>query len=424
MKCRILSASISAVLLGALSTNTVLAQTDDGSRGDVATYLIEFDDPGMLSHQGPQNGARFDPRRPDAVAYQQELMRRQAEFKQTMSTTVGRPVEVTHHYLATHSGIAAKLSKEEVELLAGLPGVASIKADTLEYITTQRGPSFIGANTIWNGSSVPVGSSGTRGEGMVIGVLDSGSVSPHPSFTNDASCGHGTTQPAKVISQLDCSATSGTGLCNGANPIDTNGHGSHTASTSGGNALDQTAVPAPAFQNISGVAPCASLRVYKVCPGSSCPGADIQAGLNSVLLHGDVDAVNFSISGGANPWTDNDRRKLDLVDAGVIVLASAGNTSEAVPNPVGQVNHRGPWVMSVAASTHDQTGATGSLSASGPGTPPANTQNLVMTRGSFSPNGTNQTNLPIRHFTGQAVTSEGCTPGEDGVPASSTTPPP
>ena len=72
------------------------------------------------------------------------------------------------------------------------------------------------------------------------------------------------------------------------------------------------------------MAPCANTRSYKVCPTNSCPGADITAGMNSVLLHGDVDVMNFSISGGNNPWNDNDRRKLDLVDAGIVVSASAG----------------------------------------------------------------------------------------------------
>ena len=158
--------------------------------------------------------------------------------------------------------------------------------------------------------------------------------------------------PNKLLSSLDCATTDGSGLCNGPTPNDANGHGSHTNSTSGGNVVPTSAVPPPSSQ-ISGMAPCANTRSYKVCPTSSCPGANITAGINSVLLHGDVDVMNFSISGGTNPWTDNDRRFLDLVDAGIVVSASAGNTSATIPNPVGNVGHRGPWVMTVAASTKD-----------------------------------------------------------------------
>jgi subtilisin family serine protease len=39
-----------------------------------------------------------------------------------------------------------------------------------------------------------------------------------------------------------------------------------------------------------------------------------------------------------------------------------------------------------------------------------------MSKGSDSPNGIGQVNLPIRHFTGQVTTAEGCTAGEDGAP--------
>lgn len=416
-------AAASAVLLSlALPLLPAHAQTDPtGARQDAAvTYLIEFSEPGLLRFQQARTPTQtFDANTPEVLAYKSELMRVQAEHKAAMFALLGRSVQVTHYYLATHSGMAARLTADEAVRVSRLSGVVSVQADRLEHLDTYRGPSFIGADSIWNGTAVP-GGVGTRGEGMVIGVLDSGAVLPHPSFSNDATCGHGVGPiPNKVLSSLDCATTDGAGLCNGPSPLDTNGHGSHTASTSGGNTLTAAAVPAPTipvgFTSISGVAPCASLRIYKVCPADTCPGADIQAGMNSVLLHGGVSVINFSISGGASPWTDNDRRKLDLVNANVLVAASAGNTSATVTNPVGAVNHRGPWVMSVAASTHDAQ-ASGLVSISGPGTPPANLLNISMTKGSVSPNGTSQTNLPIRHFLGQTG-AEGCTAGEDTAPA-------
>ena len=258
----------------------------------------------------------------------------------------------------THSGIATRLTPEEAQIVRMMPGVVSVERERVYELDTFRTPFFIGADKIWDGTAVP-GGVGTRGQGIVIAGLDTGIIPTHPSFVNDAACGHGVGgAPNKTLSSLDCSATDGTGLCNGPNPNDTNGHGSHTNSTSGGNSVPITAVPPPA-QPISGMAPCANTRSYKVCPANTCPGADITAGINSVLLHGDVDVMNFSISGGTNPWSDNDRRFLDLVNAGIVVAASAGNTSGTIPNPVGNVGHRGPWVMTVAASTKD---------AGGPGT--------------------------------------------------------
>ncbi len=370
-------------------------------------YLIEFAEKGMLQRQALARGERFNPKTPQALVHRDQIISEQANHLRAMSSALGRDLNATHHFLATHSGVAARLTPEEAQTVRGLPGIKSVERERLYHATTFRGPEFIGAGQIWDGTAVPPGSSGTRGEGIVIAMLDTGVEPTHPSFANDASCGHGTTQPNKLLSFLDCSSTDGGGLCNGPNPVDTVNHGTHTASTSGGNSVETDAVPPPAL-SISGVAPCASMRTYKVCPTTSCPSADIQAGMDSVLLHGDVSVMNFSISGGTDPWVDNDRRKLDLVDAGVLVAASAGNTSTGVPDPVGQVNHRGPWVLTVAASTKDQVLNDGLISASGPGSPPPDTQDIGLSKGSASPDGVPLNDFPIRHFTGQDIGFEGC----------------
>ena len=378
-------------------------------------YLVDFAEPGLLERVSRAPGARLEAESGEAQAALARIAGEQEERVRAMSTALGRALQVTHQFTVTHSGIAARLTPAEAGIVASLPGVVAVERERLYELDTYRGPVFIGADAIWTGSGVP-GGVGSRGEGMIIGMLDSGVAPTHPSFANDPACGHGTGgAPNKLISHLDCSTATGPGgMCNGPNPVDTDGHGSHTSSTAGGNALTTSATPPPLLP-ISGVAPCAHIRSYKVCPATSCPFADIQAGMNSLLLHGDADVMNFSISGGTDPWLDNDRRKLDIVDSGVVVAASAGNTSTADPDPVGKVGHRGPWVLTVAASTHD--GTSGLVSASGPGTPPANTQNLAASRGSASPVGVALSDHPIRHFTGQAATMEGCTPGEDGVPA-------
>ena len=160
-------------------------------------------------------------------------------------------------------------------------------------------------------------------------MLDTGLDPTHPSFANDPACGHGSTEPDKLLSVLDCSSTDPNGLCNGPDPTDQNDHGTHTSSTSGGDTVGTDATPPP-FLQISGVAPCASIRSYKVCPTNNCPDADIEAGIESVLIHGDCKIMSFSISGGTDPWIDNDRDFLDLVDADVLVSAAAGNAGAVV----------------------------------------------------------------------------------------------
>ncbi len=339
-----------------LEENEQLSPADSNGR---FVQLIEFAEPGVLRRQEHTSGARFRTDTPQALAGLEQIRAEQVAYVTAIANAIGRPPEVTHQFAMTHSGIAARLTPEEAQVVRMMPGVASVERERVYQLDTFRSPFFIGADQIWNGTAVP-GGVGTKGQGIVIADLDTGLIPTHPSFVNDVSCGHGVSgAPNKLISQLDCATATGPGgLCNGPNPNDAQGHGSHTASTAGGNVVPTSAVPPPSSQ-IQGIAPCSNIRMYKVCPTTSCPGADIQAGMNSVLLHGDVDVMNFSISGGTSPWSDNDRKKLDLVNAGIVVAASAGNTSTGVPNPVGQVNHLGPWVMTVAASTKD---------AGGPGT--------------------------------------------------------
>jgi len=391
----------------------VLSPADANGR---FVHLIEFAEPGILHRHELTGRESFTINTPSGQADLTQVQAEQVEHVQAMTHAINRQLDVTHHYLVTHSGIATRLTPEEAQIIRALPGVTKVERERVYQVDTFRTPFFIGADKIWDGSQVP-GGIGSRGAGVVVASLDTGLDPTHPAYANQASCGHGTTAPNKLLSLLDCASTDGTGLCNGPSPQDTNEHGTHTSSTMAGNFLDASAVPPPAppapATSISGMAPCASIRAYKVCP-DQCPSADIQAGMNSVLLHGDVKVMSFSISGGNSPWTDNDPGKLDLVAANIVVSASSGNTSATITNPVGQVNHRGPWVMTVAASTKDGA-LQGILSASGPGSPPPLTQNIVMVKGNSSPDGSSFTNKPIKHFTGQDSASEGCTPGEDTV---------
>ena len=357
----LLSILFSAFLTPALA-GVQYSQADEHGRH---VYLVTFAEPGLLDrHRQQRSTARFDARTPEMLAARDQLRLAQEQHQVAIAAALGREARPSHHFLVTKSGVALRLTEAEARQVLSLPQVVAVEREKLYELSTYRGPTFIGADSIWSGASTP-GGVGLEGAGMIAAILDTGiPAAAHASFNNDPACGHGDTFPNKVLSSLDCASTDIDGLCNGASPGDTNGHGSHTASTVAGNRIDSTASPSPtipgSFTEISGVAPCAHIRSYKTCPTNSCPQANLVAGLNSVLLHGDVDAVNYSISGGQNPWADNDRIKLDMVDSGIFVAASAGNTSAGVPNPVGQVNHRGPWVMSVAASTRDTNTSGGS----------------------------------------------------------------
>ena len=333
-----------------------------------SVYIIKFAEPGLLYNSGqnrafeatsPQaTGSRkLNARSPAAMQYRDYLKTQQNFYLSQIAAKTGRAITPTHRYDVTMNGIAATLSVTEAKELASIPGIVSVEPSKTYEINTDAGPGFIGAPAIWSGSAVPSGI-GTRGEGVIVGVFDSGANLDHPSFANDGSCGFSAASP-KLVAAKDCLQTG----CVGGNPEDisaaSGGHGVHTAGTAAGNSL----VP-PMNVNgvnlqfpISGVAPCAKVISYKVCGTNQCSGDAILAAINASIVDG-VDVVNFSISGGTDPWNgnDSDRGFLDMLNGDILVSASAGNTRPGTPNDVatGAVNHRGPWVMTVANSSHDR----------------------------------------------------------------------
>lgn len=418
----LVSASVAPSATAAPVGTSKVAPADRSNERGV--YIVRFTEPGLLHYSGGTQGIaatapsalhqrKLDVRSPAAQAYSTYLQNQRAAHLQTIEQSIGRSLDVTHSYLVTMNGIAAEMSAAEAARIAQLPGIASVKRAIDEHITTYHGPEFIGAPSIWDGSAAPNGI-GTKGQGVVVGVIDTGSNSTHPSFADDETCGVFNDSNHKLLSAVDCLTTNGSGECVGSNPEanPNNGHGVHTASTAVGNILDSNANPPPVipppFTTMSGVAPCASLRTYKVCATNNCSGAAIQAAIDSAIADG-VDVINFSISGGSNPWSDTDRAFLDAVGADIFVAASAGNTSATLTNPVGAVNHLGPWVTTVAASTHDlNVSGTGLLNTTGPGTPPSNVQNIPLTPGSGLNAGDPLTGVEIRHY---AANELGCTTG-------------
>ncbi len=352
-----------AATVSAYSFNSAHASDLQTASSAIESYIVKFNEPGLLYYNGGVSGIRatapeangqrkLDASSAAAIQYRDHLKSVRAGYMNAILGAIGRVPEVEHDYDVMYNGLALKLSAADADKIRQLDFVQSIELGGEYELGTDSGPAFIGAPAVWDGTST-FGNMPTRGEGVVVGVIDSGANSDHPSFANDASCGFSAGSP-KLLSAKDCTQPS----CVGGDPEDTStvsgGHGVHTASTAAGNALMAgilvNGVELPF--NISGVAPCAAVRTYKACE-MTCDGADLQAALQEAILDG-VDVVNYSISGGTSPWNDFDRNFLDMVNADIYVAASAGNTRTATPDPVGAVNHRGPWVMTVANSSHDR----------------------------------------------------------------------
>ncbi len=133
------------------------------------------------------------------------------------------------------------------------------------------------------------------------------------------------------------------------NPLDLNGHGSHTADIVGGHSLDGVH---------KGTAPGTQLYAVKVCSSvsSSCSGVAILEGIdfaldptNSGTLNNAVDVISMSIGGPFGMREDDESEAFtDVVNFGVVSVISAGNDGD-IPYVLGQPAST-PEVLAVAAT--------------------------------------------------------------------------
>ena len=333
---------------------------------ETGIYIVRLQDASLASYRGGVSSLaatnpevtgvrRLDTKTAESQAYLDYLGRKQADLLGHMTNAYGRPVDVVYQYKNVLNAVAAKLEYAEALQAFNLPGVSAVYPDRIHQLDTDIGPTLIGAPHIWNGDTLD--GLETFGEGIIIGVIDTGINHAHPSFASVGGDGYEHTNP--YINHYVGYCVENEGFCNdkligaydmldliNGNPEDLYGHGSHTASTAAGNFVDLTV--GDEIVTISGVAPHASLIAYRVCDQGGCYDNASIASVDQAIEDG-VSVLNYSISGSDDPWNDAvDLAFLDAYAAGILVSASAGN---AGPN-AGTVAKTGPWNAAVAASTH------------------------------------------------------------------------
>ncbi len=344
-------------------------------------YIVQFSDPPLASYGGGVAG--LSPTTPEAVgakrlnvenpagkAYSNYLARKREEFMQKMTGPLRKTLSPQRVYTAAFNGMAVELSAEEARIAASLPGVENVVKDSSQSLQTDTAPRWIGADTVWDGLSA-------KGEGIVIGIIDSGINPANPSFADVGDDGYDHVNPRGVFYGV-CDSSDpdyAPGFCsdkligaydftpavegNPATPLDASGHGSHTASTAAGNVVQPATLAPPTItfdRNISGVAPHANIVSYRACYPESvgkCPVSALLASIDQAVIDG-VDVINYSIGGDPkDPWTAPEAQAfLAARQAGIVVVVSAGNNG---PDPQTQGSPaEAPWLISVGASTHDR----------------------------------------------------------------------
>lgn len=387
---------VMAIMLGnsdqAFARNAVpVKATSEGANG---IYVVRMIEEPVLTYTGgvqgykataPAKNQKIDPFSDVVLKYAGYLDARHNDALNAVGG--GRKL---YDYRYTYNGFAAELSSDQAAKMASVAGVLSISPDELFEVDTSSTPNFLGLDApggLWE----QLGGVGSAGDGIIIGVIDSGIWPENPSFSDRTGWNGNFSQDGKLdyhqipgwhgkcVPGEDFNAS----LCNqkligaqyfneswGGNAgidaqrpwefnsaRDYNGHGTHTSSTAGGNYGVQVLGPASIFGTINGIAPHARIAMYKALwsteDASTASGStsDLVAAIDQAVADG-VDVINYSISGTQTNFRDPvEIAFMVAADAGVFVAASAGNSGPTAST----VAHPGPWITTVAAGTHNRS---------------------------------------------------------------------
>ncbi|HWS50547.1 MAG TPA: S8 family serine peptidase [Microbacterium sp.] len=346
----------------------------------------------------PAPGEQLESKSDDSQRYVKHLEKEQ----KSLADQVGVTPDTT--YQVALNGFSADLTGEQVDALRASKEVFAVFPDEIRHPDAQTSTDFLGLGDDRKGRGgvwQQTGGVDRAGEGVVVGVIDTGIAPEHPSFDGkklkkqkkqqnrhkgsqpytdgtyvyfDKSDGGQFQAPMVEGQDWDKSDYSskligGQYFYTGAeaagfdfqhdylSPRDGDGHGSHTASTAAGNFGVEASVEGVDFGRVSGVAPGAKVAAYKACyvgpdvtvtTDDICALSDLVAAIDQAVADG-VDVINYSIGGGAatTVLAPEDIAFLNAAAAGVFVAVSAGNDGPDAAT----ADHASPWYTTVAAST-------------------------------------------------------------------------
>ena len=387
-----------------------LAETEDPSATKV--YIVQLRSPSAAEHHaslanralgvaasGPRT--RFNRDSAFVRAYVAEL----EEEQNRVITRVGSRLQRIYSYRYGLNGFAARMTPGQAQKAEHFPEVLKVWEDEVRPLATRYSPSFLG---LFDGENGLRSVEGLDGEGVIIGIIDSGVTPEHPALSDTreadmpqacrSSWGettllgrwlckrfrrmpgtpifeepeewNGICQAGERFNADDCNnkLIGARWFIDGAlatgpidedeirSPRDADGHGTHTATTAAGNRTSAS-IFGTLIGDIEGVAPKARVAVYKACwlrPGStraSCNTSDLANAIDAAVADG-VDVISYSVGSSLLRTTaPDDLALLAAAKAGVIAVVAAGNEGPrlgTIGSPAGS-----PAVITAAASTRD-----------------------------------------------------------------------
>ncbi|TVU39271.1 hypothetical protein EJB05_12682, partial [Eragrostis curvula] len=246
---------------------------------------------------------------------------------------------VFYSYAHAAAGFAARLTRRQAKHLASLPSVLAVVPDGDLRLQTTRTPEFL---RLSESSGLLRASRGALR--TVISVIDSG-VYPKDRArrsTLPSSATASLWEPKRPL--LSTKGTTG------------DGHGTHTASTAAGSAVEDASLFNYGKGRAVGVAPSTRIAVYKACwTETGCKESDVLSAFDEAIADG-VNVISISIGGGEGPRAPefhNDTiatAAFNAVRKGIIVSAAAGNEGPGDST----LQNVAPWLLTVGASTIDR----------------------------------------------------------------------
>ncbi|MDQ5820017.1 MAG: S8 family serine peptidase, partial [Actinomycetota bacterium] len=258
-------------------------------------------------------------------------------------------------------GITVTLPAQKLDRLARLSSVSRIYGTTRFTMELNRSPSIIGADVLR-------AATGSRGDGIKIGVVDDGVDPSNPffdpsSYSYPAGFPRGNTQfttPKVIVARTFPGPGSG---APGNLPVDraSSFHGTHVAGIAAGNE-GTTAPPGPdhpLVTGLSGVAPRAYVGNYRVFTvptriGHLANTPEIVAAFEAAVADG-MNVINFSGGGPEGEPTKDPMIETvrNVAAAGVVPVIAAGNDRDQYG--LGSVGSPGSAPASIAVAAVSNT---------------------------------------------------------------------
>ena len=387
-----------------------LAGTDDSAAGS-KVFIVQLKRPSAAEHFSNFSGSfaaetlsgappSFDKTNAAVRSYTTEL----GALQERVLSRISPDTEKIYSFRYTLNGFAARMTDAQAHKIEHFDEVLKVWEDEIRPLATNHSPQFLG---LFEQTTGLRGAPGLDGDGIIIAVIDSGITPEHPALKDtreadrpglcrssfaDTLLGlwlckvykrqedtllydppenwNGVCQAGEQFEATACNnkligaryfidGAQATGPIDSGELVsarDTDGHGTHTATTAAGSRVNAS-IFGTLLGAVEGMAPRARVAAYKACwlrPGdlrASCNTSDLTNAIDMAVADG-VHIINYSVGSSLRTATaPDDIALMAAAKAGILAVVAAGNEGPnlgTIGSPAGA-----PWVITTAASSRD-----------------------------------------------------------------------